>query len=199
MWGKVKCRKGWNKYQVLYITVFIGGSKGGARDAPPPAVQILSISCSFWEKYGQIIASFRVGTPSSAKSWIRHWYSRHSLKTTCHYENSENFVPGLTQIYIYWVEFDTTNYEAHGIVNKTTTKICVLVCQKLGLMWLYLFKSLWNLQKYFITSFAFPTCIFGVSLISCSGFLVKFEVWGFWPFDKQVVNSLAALLQVGHG
>ena len=51
----------------------IGGSKGGARDAPPPpGVQILSISCSFGGKNGQIIASFRVGAPSSGKSWIRH-------------------------------------------------------------------------------------------------------------------------------
>ena len=35
-----------------------GGSKGGARDAPPP-VQILSISCTFWE----ILAKSYIDTP----------------------------------------------------------------------------------------------------------------------------------------
>ena len=35
----------------VYFNQIIGGSKGAARDAPlPPGVQILSISCSFWEK-----------------------------------------------------------------------------------------------------------------------------------------------------
>ena len=46
-----------------------GGSKGGMRDAHPPRVQILSISCSFWEN----LAKSYVGAPSSGKSWIRHW------------------------------------------------------------------------------------------------------------------------------
>ena len=37
-----------------------GGSKGGRRGrAPPPGVQILSISCSFWE----ILAKSYVGAP----------------------------------------------------------------------------------------------------------------------------------------
>ena len=54
----------------------IGGSKGGRqlRAPTPPGVQILSISCNFWENNGQIIASLRVGAPSSGKSWIRHCY-----------------------------------------------------------------------------------------------------------------------------
>ena len=44
-------------------------------DAPPPPVQILSISCSFWENLAKsyVGAPWRVGAPSSGKSWIRHW------------------------------------------------------------------------------------------------------------------------------
>ena len=34
--------------------IFSGRSKGGVRDAPPPPVQILSISCSFLGKFGKI-------------------------------------------------------------------------------------------------------------------------------------------------
>ena len=53
-----------------------GGSKGGAGEArPPPGVQILLISCSFWEKIRQIrmlAPPWGVGTPSSGKSWIRY-------------------------------------------------------------------------------------------------------------------------------
>ena len=58
------------------VIVNIGGSKGGARDVRPLlGVQILSFSCSFWQKYGKIIAFLGVGAPSSGKSWIRHWLS----------------------------------------------------------------------------------------------------------------------------
>ena len=58
----------------IYQSATIGGSKGeGAPGTRAPEVQILSISCSFWEKNGQIIASFRVGAPSSGESWIHHW------------------------------------------------------------------------------------------------------------------------------
>ena len=41
---------------------------------PPPGVQILSISCSFWENLAKsyVGAPWRVGAPSSGKSWIRH-------------------------------------------------------------------------------------------------------------------------------
>ena len=38
---------------------FSGASKGGVRNARPPGVQILSISCSFWEN----LAKSYVGTP----------------------------------------------------------------------------------------------------------------------------------------
>ena len=40
----------------------------------PPGVQILSISCSFWENLAKsyVGAPWRVGAPSSGKSWIRH-------------------------------------------------------------------------------------------------------------------------------
>ena len=50
----------------------------GVRGTRPPPIQILSISCSFWEKFGKIICwrpppPRRVGVPTSGKSWIRHW------------------------------------------------------------------------------------------------------------------------------
>ena len=40
----------------------------------PLGVQILLISCSFWENLAKLYvgAPRRVGTPSSGKSWIRH-------------------------------------------------------------------------------------------------------------------------------
>ena len=41
----------------------IGGSKGGARDAPPPGVQILSFLCSFWQKNCKIIAVLELAPP----------------------------------------------------------------------------------------------------------------------------------------
>ena len=52
--------------------------RGGARGMRAPGVQILSISCSFW---GNLAKSYvgappppwRVGAPTSEKSWIRHW------------------------------------------------------------------------------------------------------------------------------
>ena len=47
----------------------IGGSKGGASDAPPP-VQTFSFSCSFWGNLGKIIGWRPVppplGNPASA-------------------------------------------------------------------------------------------------------------------------------------
>ena len=42
---------------------------------PPPGVQILSISCSFWEILAKSYVGaplWGVGAPSSGKSWIRH-------------------------------------------------------------------------------------------------------------------------------
>ena len=55
--------------------------KGGRRGRPPPpGVQILSISCSFWENstnsYVGAPPPWGVGAPSSGKSWIRHWFCR---------------------------------------------------------------------------------------------------------------------------
>ena len=37
--------------EIYLLIITIGGSKGGARDAPPPRVQILSFSCSFLQKF----------------------------------------------------------------------------------------------------------------------------------------------------
>ena len=52
----------------------IGGSRGGVRDARPPlGVQILSISCSFREKFGVFTPPLEGSRPPSGKSWIRHW------------------------------------------------------------------------------------------------------------------------------
>ena len=44
---------------ILIMSIVSGGSKGGAGDARPPGVQILSFSCSFWE----ILAKSYVGPP----------------------------------------------------------------------------------------------------------------------------------------
>ena len=53
-----------------------GGSKGGMRDAHLPGVKVLSISCSFWANLTKsyVGAPWRVGAPTSGKSWIRHWW-----------------------------------------------------------------------------------------------------------------------------
>ena len=55
---------------------------GGEGCTPVPGVQILSISCSFWENLPKSYVgalSWRVGAPSSGKSWIRHcqWLQFH--------------------------------------------------------------------------------------------------------------------------
>ena len=48
---------------ILTTLLNIGGSKGGgARDAPP-GVQILSFSCSFWQKIDKIIAFRELAPP----------------------------------------------------------------------------------------------------------------------------------------
>ena len=60
-------------YQNLMMR--IGGSKGEA--CTPPGIQILSISCSFWEILAKscVDAPCRVRAPTSGKFWIRHWCS----------------------------------------------------------------------------------------------------------------------------
>ena len=61
---------------------FSGGSKGGAWGTRPLlGVQILSISSSFWEILAKsYVGTPRgVGTPSSGKSWIRHWNCSNSF------------------------------------------------------------------------------------------------------------------------
>ena len=49
--------------------------RGGGREGRAPRVQILSISCSFWEN----LAKLYVGAPTSAKSWIRHWLGQRNV------------------------------------------------------------------------------------------------------------------------
>ena len=62
-----------------------GESRGwvGARDARTPGVQILSISCSFWENlaksYVGVPSLWRVGAPTSGESWIRHWIGQYKI------------------------------------------------------------------------------------------------------------------------
>ena len=60
--------------------ICIRGSKGGgAREVTSP-VEILSISCSFWEHLAKLCICaplplpWGVGAPTSWKSWIRHWF-----------------------------------------------------------------------------------------------------------------------------
>ena len=57
-------------YSNVTFSVTSGTSKGGARDARPLEVRILSISCSFWENLAKLYvgASRRVGAPTSGKS-----------------------------------------------------------------------------------------------------------------------------------
>ena len=47
---------------------------GGREGCGPPGVEILSISCSFWENWAKsyVGAPWAVGASSSGKSWIRH-------------------------------------------------------------------------------------------------------------------------------
>ena len=51
------------------------GARGTPAPPPPPWVQILSISCSFWGNLAHLCVGppWRVGAPTSGKSWIRHW------------------------------------------------------------------------------------------------------------------------------
>ena len=55
-----------------------------------PSVQILLISCSFWEdlakSYACVSSPKRVGAPTSGKSWIRHC-KKHPLVTTIFFCN----------------------------------------------------------------------------------------------------------------
>ena len=68
---KLREKSGSNQYQWRFYIVNFG------RDTPPPpGVQILSISCNFWETLAKLYVGAptpRVGAPTSRKSWIRHW------------------------------------------------------------------------------------------------------------------------------
>ena len=82
-----------SRMQIQWKTIgSIGGSKGGRQGrAPPPGGPNSFNFMQFWGENGQIIASFRVGAPSSGKSWIRHWVGCLQLSTTyqlyrCHVE-----------------------------------------------------------------------------------------------------------------
>ena len=66
------------KFNVDRLNLAVAGLGEGARDAPP-GVQILSISCTFWENLAKWYVGppspRRVGAPTSGKSWIRHCLS----------------------------------------------------------------------------------------------------------------------------
>ena len=72
---KFETRDGvWNpRPRQTKLGISIGGFKEGARDAP--RVKILSFSCSFLEKFGQIIGSPRLGNPGSATDQVQRMYS----------------------------------------------------------------------------------------------------------------------------
>ena len=57
-------------------TVCSGGSKGGARDVPPPGPKFLHFHAVFGKNWpnNRLAPPFGVSAPSSGKSWIRHWY-----------------------------------------------------------------------------------------------------------------------------
>ena len=66
----------YNLRSVIKPTITNGGSKGGTRDAPR-GVQILSVSCSFWENFAKWyvgdpreLAPPPVGNPGSASDYI---------------------------------------------------------------------------------------------------------------------------------
>ena len=69
----------YHKIGMMIHTTTIGGSKGGARDAP--GVQILSFSCSFRQKVYKIIPLWELASPPG-KSWIRHCYDVFIWKRT---------------------------------------------------------------------------------------------------------------------
>ena len=50
--------------------------RGRQGRAPPLGVQILSFSCSFWQKKLKNNSTLGVGAPHSGKSWIRHCLRR---------------------------------------------------------------------------------------------------------------------------
>ena len=67
------------KVKNTFLKKYIGGSRGGVRDACPPlGIQILSISCSFRE-------NLACSRPPSGKSWIRHWNSYKNMSTQAYY------------------------------------------------------------------------------------------------------------------
>ena len=60
----VQVRETFMDAQITENYMSIGGSKGGARDARPPlGVQILSFSCSFWQKIDKIIPIWELAHP----------------------------------------------------------------------------------------------------------------------------------------
>ena len=54
---------------------------GCSFDAFTGGVQILSISCTFWENLTKLYvgAPWKVGAPTSGKSWIRHCFISHMV------------------------------------------------------------------------------------------------------------------------
>ena len=58
------CRACLSDTKLHYFVLSIGGSKGGHQGCVPPlGVQILSFSCSFWQKIDKIIGFWELAPP----------------------------------------------------------------------------------------------------------------------------------------
>ena len=64
--------KMWKLYSNTDQQHCVGRSRA-ARDAPPVWIQFLSFSCSFMGKLKVSTPTYVASTPSSRKSWVRHW------------------------------------------------------------------------------------------------------------------------------
>ena len=86
------------------ITLFSGGSKGGARDAPPRGSKFFQFHAVFGKirQIRMLAPPWGVGAPSSGKSWVRHWHwtcftAQQLIKTLGRFGDWANFV--------FWVSF----------------------------------------------------------------------------------------------
>ena len=75
------------------IIDIIGGSKGGARDAPPPGGPNSFIFMQFSAKIINKHTHFGSWRPPWGKSWIRHWISYSSLFQTMRTRGRSAFIP----------------------------------------------------------------------------------------------------------
>ena len=103
--------------------ICIRGSKGGgAREVTSP-VEILSISCSFWEHLAKLCICaplplpWGVGAPTSWKSWILHWFV-HKYVVVCF--SRENHVPSVSDQYYWLLSVRLSGWMGDGPIICTT-------------------------------------------------------------------------------